>query len=85
MGLINKSKVKKFSLDIANEKAKRSLPDKWTDSTGKKWDMARCNSLSDRKQFTQVSQDYLNDVESEVRNLIKKKIKLIPLVGKTLK
>ena len=61
------------------------MPDKWTDSTGKKWDMTRCNKLHDNKQFTQVSKEFLDDIEADVKNLIKKKIKSIPLAGKTLK
>ena len=82
MGLINRSKVKKISLDFANGKV---IPDKSTDSGGREWDMSRCNKLRDKTQFTQVSKEFLDGIEADLKNLIKQKIKKIPMVGKTLK
>jgi Zn-finger protein len=85
MSLINKSKVKKFSLDEANKLHKHKLKSKSVDSSGREWDMARCNLLHQEKRFTQISKDFLEDVEADVRNLIKKKLKSMPLSGKTIK
>jgi Zn-finger protein len=85
MSLINKSKVKKFSLDEANKLHKHKMKSKWVDSSGREWDMARCNQLHNEKRFTQISKDFLEDVEADVRNLIKKKLKSMPLSGKTIK
>ena len=85
MSLINKSKVKKFSLDEANKLHKHKTQDRWIDSTGREWDMARCNQLHKEKRFTQISKDFLESVEADVRNLIKKKLKSMPLSGKTIK
>ena len=84
-GLINRSKVKKFALDVANQQGKVSGPTKWKDAQGREWDMQRCLSLSNKKRFTQVSKEFLDSIDGEVRALIKKRVKKLPAVGKTVR
>ena len=83
--LINRSKVKKFALDTANQQTPIKGPKKWRDSQGKEWDMQRCLSLSSENRFTQVSKEFLDSIDGEVRNMIKKRIKKLPSVGKTVR
>ena len=83
--LINRSKVKKFALDTANQQTPIKGPKKWRDSQGKEWDMQRCLSLSSENRFTQVSKEFLDSIDGEVRNMIKKRVKKLPPVGKTVR
>ena len=83
--LINRSKVKKFALDIANQQSRVSGPAKWTDQQGRQWDMQRCLALSSKKRFTQVSKEFIDGIDGEVRALIKKRVKKLPPVGKTVR
>lgn len=85
MSLINRTKVKKFALDAANQQGKVSGATKWKDAQGREWDMQRCLALSNKQRFTQVSKTFLDCIDGEVRALIKKKVKKLPAVGKTIK
>lgn len=85
MSLINKSRVKKFALDAANKRRQIKAERKPVGSSGRAWNMERCNALAEQKKFTQVSKDFLENVEADLRNMIEKKVKSLPSVGKTIK
>tara|TARA_A100001011_G_scaffold326652_1_gene350316 strand:+ start:291 stop:545 length:255 start_codon:yes stop_codon:yes gene_type:complete len=81
--LINKTNTRKFILAIANEHAENSLPDEYIDGSGRKWNYSRCGKTL--KQFTSVSGEFIEDLDRAFRVLIEKKIKSMPLRGKTVK
>ena len=81
--LINKYATRRFILQVANESAPLSMPLEKVDANGRTWDYSRC--FKDTKKYTSVSQDYIDTLDVELRNLIKKRIKDNPPRGKTVK
>ena len=84
MSLINKKAVKKFTLNIANDRFSANLPKRMVDGQGREWNLSRCGQ-SASKRFTQVSQSFVDDIEAKVRNLIAEHIKKHPSIGKTIR
>ena len=84
--LINKTYVKKFCLEIANNKfSTTSTESQYTDGNGRVWNMARAMTELKGRKFTQVSDTLLNEIEAEVRVLIEKKINNNRQFGKTVR
>ena len=85
--LINRTRVKKLILAIANDKHSCSdeAPDTRVDTNGRIWQMARSNKLMAGKKFTQVGLDLLDEIDSSVRQLLKDRIEKTPQVGKTVR
>lgn len=81
--LINKVATRKFILTAANELTPTPVISKSIDSTGREWDYSRC--LTTVKKFTSVSQEYIDIIDAEVRNLIISRLKQSPPRGKTVK
>lgn len=81
--LINKTRVKRYVILRANEKAPCDMPDKVTDHTGRDWDYSRC--FKHQKRFTQISESFLETLEAEFRVLVDKKLSNLPRTGKTVK
>ncbi len=81
--LINKTRVKKYVITRANEKAPCDMPEKTTDNNGRQWDYSRC--FKHQKRFTQISETFLETLEAEFRVLIDKKLSNLPRTGKTVK
>ena len=81
--LINKTNTRKFILAVANEHAEKTLPDEYTDSSGRTWNYSRCGT--GLKRFTSVSGDFIDDLDREFRMLVQNKIKSMSLRGKTVK
>ena len=61
--LINKTNTRKFILAVANEHAENTLPDEYTDSSGRTWNYSRCGT--GLKRFTSVSGDFIDDLDRE--------------------
>ena len=85
MSLINKRGVRKTILSLANSKYANMLPDTVTDSNGRAWDYTRANKAMGKKQFTQVSQQLLTDIDTHVRVYIESYLTKNPQSGKTVK
>jgi len=81
--LINKLATRKFILEVANATIPSEPPGNNVDSTGRQWDYSRC--FNNLKKYTSVSQEYIDTIDAELRNLIKQKIKSNPPRGKTVK
>lgn len=81
--IINKVATRKFILTAANELTPSPVVKKMVDSAGREWDYSRC--LTNVKKFTSVSQEYIDSIDAEVRNLIVSKLKTSPPRGKTVK
>lgn len=81
--LINKLATRKFILQVANDSMPAEAPVNSVDSRGRQWDYSRC--FSNIKKYTSVSQEYIDAIDAELRNLIKQKIKSNPPRGKTVK
>lgn len=82
--LINKTKVRKVALTLANELAPDAMPDKYVDHNGKEWDYSRVNKMP-KKQYTQVCPDFFNTIEAKVLNMLKEHVKNMPKGGKTIR
>lgn len=85
--LINRTRVKRIALTIANDKHKASaeVPDEKVDANGRVWKMARSNQLMSGKKFTQVSQELLEELDGTVRQLILDRISKTHQSGKTVR
>ena len=80
--LINKVATRKFILTVANDQTPSPVMSKSIDSIGREWDYSRCLNV---KKFTSVSQEYIDGIDAEVRNLIVSRLKQSPPRGKTVK
>lgn len=85
MSLINKRSVRTAILEIANSKYAHVLPDSSIDSTGREWSYTRANQAIASKQFTQVTQQLLTDIDVHVRIYIETHLNKNPQTGKTVK
>lgn len=86
MSLINKRAVRKLAMTIANEKYANKPPlTTAVDSTGRQWSYERALSLSTRKKYTQVSEEFFEMIEESVRNTIQDHLAKEPPIGKTIK
>lgn len=81
--LINRYATRRFILQVANESAPNTMPAEKVDATGRTWDYSRC--FSNVKKYTSVSQEFIDGIDAELRNLIKDKLKKDPPRGKTVK
>ena len=82
--LINKTRVKRHVLIVANENAPCALPEQVTDSNGREWDYSRCFKVQKRR-YTQVSEKFMEELEAEFRVILNKKLSDLPKTGKTIK
>lgn len=80
--LINKVATRKFILQVANE-MKDGAPKEYVDSTGRTWDYTR--AMANTKKFTSVSQDYIDQLDTDLRKMIQSRIQTNPPRGKTVK
>ena len=85
MSLINKRATRKIILSLANSKYATKTPDVSVDSTGRQWDYTRANIARKKGQFTQVSQQFLEDIDTHVRGYIETYLDRNPQKGKTVK
>lgn len=83
--ITNKTKLKRFVLNVANESFPSPMPDEMVDSDGRIWDHKRSNAARAGRKFTQVSQLLLDDIEHDVRKLIIARIEKSHQTGKTVK
>tara|TARA_B100001123_G_scaffold88226_1_gene101338 strand:+ start:3024 stop:3278 length:255 start_codon:yes stop_codon:yes gene_type:complete len=81
--LINKVATRKFILEVANSNASKMMDKEYIDSAGRTWDYSRCYQST--KKFTSVGQEFLDSIDVDIRNLIRKKLKDSPPRGKTVK
>ena len=81
--IINKVATRKFILIAANELAPTPTTKTAVDSDGREWDYSRC--FNNVRKFTSVSQEYIDVIDAEVRNLIVDRLKKSPPCGKTVK
>ena len=85
MSLINKHRVRKMILTMANSKYAYQMDNLAIYSTGREWDFTRANAARQKGQFTQVSQQILQDIDISVRLHIETYLDNNPQVGKTVK
>ena len=85
MSLINKRSVRKAILDVANSKYAHVLPDSSIDRTGREWNYTRANQARASKQFSQVTQQLLTDIDVHIRVYIETHLDNNPQTGKTVK
>lgn len=85
--LINKTRVKRRCLQIANEVYDNldTAPATRVGADGKQWDMTRARAARTKGKFTQVSQSLLDELDHEVRKLIYTRVTKHPQSGKTVK
>ena len=85
MSLINKHATRKIILNLANSKYAVQMTDVSVDSTGRQWDYTRANAARKKSQFTQVSQQLLQDIDTHIRVYIETYLDKNPQKGKTVK
>lgn len=85
--LINKTRVKRKCLQIANEVYDNTdaAPPIRVSADGKQWDMTRALAARTKGKFTQVSQSLLDELDREVRKLIYTRVTKHKQSGKTVK
>tara|TARA_R110002167_G_scaffold45427_1_gene136488 strand:- start:25 stop:276 length:252 start_codon:yes stop_codon:yes gene_type:complete len=82
--LINKTKLRRTALILANEMVPECLPNTYVDTAGREWDYSRVNKMP-KKQYTQVCPEFFDTMEAKVLNMLKAHIKSMPPGGKTIK
>ena len=85
--LINKTRVKRKCLQIANDvyDTFENTPSTRVGADGMQWDMSRARAARTKGKFTQVSQSLLDELDHEVRKLIYDRVTKHPQSGKTVK
>jgi len=85
--LINKTRVKKRCIQIANDVYDNfnDLPDTRVDSSGREWNWRGVREARTRGKFTQVSQSLLEELDTQVRKLIYERVTKHKQTGKTVK
>ena len=84
--LINKQAVRRIALIMANEKfSDSSLPDVLTDSSGREWNWSNVKKVKPYRKYRQVSVNFIENINAEVRNIIKSKIDGLDGKGSTVK
>lgn len=84
--LINRTRTKRKCLMIANDRHEPAAqPDTRMDADGKTWNYKRAREASAGKQFTQVSQELLEELDVEFRKLVYNRITTAVQTGKTVR
>lgn len=84
--LINKTRVKRFVLSVANDAHKGgAIGDTYIDASGKQWNWAGANKAREGRKYTQVSQELIDELDHAVRKMIDKRIRSTQQTGKTVK
>lgn len=84
--LINKTRVKRFVLSVANDAHKGgAIGDTYIGGDGKKWNWAGANKAREGRKYTQVSQELIDELDHAVRKMIDKRIRSTQQTGKTVK
>lgn len=84
--LINRTRTKRRCLMIANETfVTDALPDTRVDADGKTWTYTRAREAHSGKRFTQVSQELLQELDTEFRKLVYQRVTKQIQTGKTVR
>jgi hypothetical protein len=85
--LINRTRVKRRCLEIANElyDTLATGPDTRTDSEGRTWTYTRARQARVKGRFTQVSHSLLDEIDTELRRMIYARVQQHKQTGKTVK
>lgn len=75
-----------MALTMANDRfSNSSLPDVLSDSSGREWNWTNAKKAKPYKKYRQVSISFIDNLNAEVRNLIKSKIDKLDGTGSTVK
>ena len=84
--LINRTRTKRKCLMIANEQhVPADLPHTRTDADGKTWTYKRAREARAGRQFTQVSQELLDELDTDFRRLVYARVTEHMQTGKTVR
>jgi len=84
--LINKTRVKRFVLSVANDAHKGgAIGDTYIGGDGKQWNWAGANKAREGRKYTQVSQELMDELDNDVRRMIDQRIRKSHQTGKTVR
>ena len=84
--LINRTRTKRKCLDVANDTHQPTdRPAVRRAADGTTWDMTRARHARNGRKYTQVSQELLDELDTEFRRMVYERVTSRTQAGKTVK
>lgn len=84
--LINRTRTKRKCLDVANDTHQPAeTPSVRRAADGTMWDMTRARQARNGRKYTQVSQELLDELDTEFRRMVYERVTSRVQTGKTVK